>query len=76
MTSLTSPKKFYKRVIPILVKSRLYVLDNTDYLNDQWYGNSYGKWTWRIYIDVTNATLQREHNITGLKWIWKYGEDS
>ena len=76
MTSLTSPKKFYKRVIPILVKSRLYVLDNTDYLNDQWYGNPYGKWTWKIYIDVNNATLQREHNTTGLKWIWKYGEDS
>lgn len=75
MPNLTSPKKFYKRMTSILVKSHLYMV-NTEYMNDQNYGNWHGKWTWRLYITEDYASLQREHNITGIKWIWKDGEDS
>lgn len=75
MPILTSPKKLYKRMTSILVKSHLYMVD-TDYLNDQWYGYPYAKWTWRLYIHEDYASLQREHNTHGIKWIWKNGENS
>ena len=77
MSELTSFKKLYKCMIPILIKSHLYVL-NTDYLNDQYYGNwRGGANTWRMYVTEDYATLQYEHSATKLKWILKYnGEDS
>lgn len=76
MTVLTSPKKLYKRMIPILINSHLYLL-NTDYLNDQNYGNRYSKGkTWRMYVTEDYASLQCEHNVTTIKWVWKNGKDS
>ena len=76
MPVLTSPKKLYKRMIPILVKSHLYIL-NIGYMNDQNYGNwrSKGK-TWKIFVTEDYASLQYEHCVTRIKWIWKNGEDS
>ena len=63
-------------MIPILVNSHLYVL-NTDYMNDQSYGNWQGKGkTWKIFVTEDYASLQHEHNVTRIKWIWKNGEDS
>ena len=70
MPELTSPKKLYKRMIPILVKSHLYML-NTDYVNDNWYGNWYGKNIWKLHIDVDYATLQYKQCILKAKWIWR-----
>lgn len=76
MPILISPKKLYKRMIPILVNSHLYML-NTDYMNDQNYGNWYGKAkTWKMIVTEDYASLQYEHRVTNIKWIWKNGEDS
>ena len=49
---------------------------NTDYVNDEWYGNWHGAKTWRITITEDYASLQYEHNTTRMKWIWKNGKNS
>ena len=74
MAVLTSPKKLYKHMIPILINSHLYVM-NVNYLNDEFYGNWHSKAsTWRMYVTGDYATLQYEHTASEL-WIRKYGED-
>lgn len=76
MPILTSPKKLYKRIIPILVNSHLYMF-NAEYVNDQNYGNWHGGTkTWKMFVTEDYASLQYEHRIAKIKWIWKYGEDS
>lgn len=50
---------------------------NTEYVNDQNYGNWYsGTKTWKMFITEDYASLQYEHCVTKIKWIWKNGEDS